>query len=96
MEMFHIFFGNFIDTARMPGMTAQQPANREDASAQGTVALDGRDGITRTGWMEATVPSEPGTQQKTIYLDELYQELVAFRQGETFDDDICLICLDVI
>ena len=74
MKTFHGFFGNFIDTARVPGMTAQQPANRHGATAHGAVALDRRDGITGTGRMEAAVPAKPGTQQKAIYLYESYQE----------------------
>ena len=26
----------------------------------------------------------------------LFQELVSFREGEDFDDDICLICMDIL
>ena len=30
------------------------------------------------------------------FVEGLMQELILFRQGEDFDDDICLICMDVI
>ncbi len=30
------------------------------------------------------------------FVDGLMRELVLFRQGEDFDDDICLICMDVV
>jgi serine phosphatase RsbU (regulator of sigma subunit) len=30
------------------------------------------------------------------FVDGLMQELILFRQGEDFDDDICLICMDVV
>ena len=30
------------------------------------------------------------------FVEGLMQELIAFRQGEDFDDDICLICMDVV
>jgi len=30
------------------------------------------------------------------FVEGLMQELILFRQGEDFDDDICLICIDVV
>ncbi|MCU0848475.1 MAG: serine/threonine-protein phosphatase [Spirochaetes bacterium] len=30
------------------------------------------------------------------FLDKLMEELVAYRKADTFDDDICLICMDII
>ena len=30
------------------------------------------------------------------FINKLYEELVTFREGDSFEDDICLICLDVV
>jgi serine phosphatase RsbU (regulator of sigma subunit) len=34
-------------------------------------------------------------QHPRDFVNKLYQELVTFRAGEDFDDDICLICVDI-
>jgi serine phosphatase RsbU (regulator of sigma subunit) len=34
-------------------------------------------------------------QHPREFVANLYQELVSFREGEDFDDDICLICVDI-
>jgi serine phosphatase RsbU (regulator of sigma subunit) len=34
-------------------------------------------------------------QHPREFVNKLYQELIAFREGEDFDDDICLICVDI-
>jgi serine phosphatase RsbU (regulator of sigma subunit) len=34
-------------------------------------------------------------QHPREFVNKLYQELVTFREGEDFDDDICLICVDI-
>ena len=63
------------------------------------------------GLVEASSPSQPSVRFKeTIkekmlalkalspgeFVEGLMKELVLFRQGEDFDDDICLICMDIV
>ena len=55
-----------IDTPGMPGMTAQQPPEPHDATAQYTVTLHGSDGVTGTGRVETAVVTQPGTEQQTV------------------------------
>ncbi len=35
-------------------------------------------------------------QHPRDFVANLFQELVSFREGEDFDDDICLICMDIL
>ena len=72
MKAVHILFRDLVNTAGVPGMTAQQPANRHCATSQRTVTLDRGDRVAGAGRMEPAVPAEPWTQQKAIDLDELY------------------------
>ena len=55
-----------IDTPGMPGVTAQQPPESHEATAQYAIALHGSDGVAGTGRVETAVVTQPGTEQQTV------------------------------
>jgi len=51
-----------IDTPGMPGVTAQQPPESHNATAQYAVTLHGSDSVTGTRRVETAVVTQPGAE----------------------------------
>src|SRR3954468_11677603 len=63
-----------IDAARMPRMTAAEPAHREPRAAQRAVRIDRFRCVRRTAWIEPALAAEERTQAPLIELDQKNQE----------------------
>ena len=80
--------------------------NQTKKLSSGSKLLFYTDGLTETrptdgeSFFEYTMMLDAFNKSKSLscgqFVNELYKELVAFRQSETFDDDISLVCLDVV
>ena len=55
--------------------------------------IDGKDFFEHTKMFDVFLKNKDKASDE--FIKNLYKELVAFRKSEIFDDDICLICLDV-
>ena len=64
------FGWNWIEATFVPGVTARNPAYRQIAAVQKSVALDCLDGVMRAGGMEPTMWSEERTDAVLIGADQ--------------------------
>ena len=102
--------GRNIAMAMFPNNTQERSNNRfknyREKLPVGSKLLLYTDGLSETrpmdgeAFFEHTRMLDVFHKNKSLpcgkFVNELYKELVDFRQSETFDDDICLVCLDVV
>lgn len=80
--------------------------NNEDLMERGTKLLLYTDGLVEARPMDSDIFFEHADMEEVfrdnlskpcgLFLENLMKELVAFRESENFDDDICLICMDIV